>query len=542
MTEGNQKPSAPKGNLPSRGLTIRALWNHSDYSKAWTYDSACTEHLTGNPLHFTTYDDFPVPIPIYGIGENIQYAYGQGIVTLCDGNGNTYEILDVWWVPNLRDSIISKARTKGDGFCTTMDAYENITLHALDGSNFSVTSSEVDRMTMFTDLHVVQLNTHKEPSTTALKIGTTSQADTQLQHERLGHASADRLHLIGVSYKPGNCHECRLGKQTRTPFPSLVLTATAKLERVYSDLCPVTPMSFGNAKYFITFVDELTRYCWIYLIPDKSSATILRILQVWSALVQNQSGTMIQYLRTDQGTEYTGEILKTVTTFLEDNGVTHETTSAYSSSSNGVAERMNRTLMNMVCPMLLKSQVPSPFWAEALNTAVKIRNRLPTSSLKGNISPHQAWFGNAPTLDHFRQFGCIAYVTIHKPKQKVDTRAIRGCLLGYKGTTQYRVFLPDTQKVVTTKHVTFMENQFLDPVVFSGIPYADRPLLIPENFTSIELDSDDDEEDEDKEDYNIPELVPLPPPMPQYLPIRSTDPDQQIAMEQPYWPNYYAKP
>jgi hypothetical protein len=192
--------------------------------------------------------------------------------------------------------------------------------------------------------------------------------------------------------------------------------------------------------------------------------------------------------------------------------------------------------------MLLKSQVPSPFWAEALNTAVKIRNRLPTSSLKGNISPHQAWFGNAPTLDHFRQFGCIAYVTIHKPKQKVDTRVIRGCLLGYKGTTQYRVFLPDTQKVVTTKHVTFMENQFLDPVVFSGIPYADRPLLIPENFTSIELDSDDDEEDEDKEDYNIPELVPLPPPMPQYLPIRSTDPDQQIAMEQPYWPNYYAKP
>jgi transposase InsO family protein len=152
------------------------------------------------------------------------------------------------------------------------------------------------------------------------------------------------------------------------------------------------------AKYFITFIDELTRYCWVYMIPDKSSTTILRILQVWSALVLNQSGTRIQNLRTDQGTEYTGETLKTVTTFLEDNGITHETTSAYSSSSNGIAERMNRTLMNMVRPMLLKSKIPAPFWAEALNTAVKIRNRLPTSSLPDHISPHQAWFGIAPTI------------------------------------------------------------------------------------------------------------------------------------------------
>src|SRR5579859_7200731 len=65
--EGNQKPSAPKGT--SRGLTVRALRNSSEHSKAWTYDSACTEHLTGNASHFTTYDDFLNPIPIYRIGN-----------------------------------------------------------------------------------------------------------------------------------------------------------------------------------------------------------------------------------------------------------------------------------------------------------------------------------------------------------------------------------------------------------------------------------------------------------------------------------------
>jgi transposase InsO family protein len=422
-----------------------------------------------------------------------------------------------------------------------MDAYENITLHTSDGSNFSVTSTEVDRMTMFADISVVELYsgnsstctsaTHNEHSSLniVLKVNTPS---IQLDHERLGHASAARLRLMGISYSSGKCHECRLGKQTRLPFRSLTLIATVKLERVYSDLCYVTPISFGLAKYFITFTDELTRYCWIYLIPDKSSATILRILQVWSALVQNQSGTRIQYLRTDQGSEYTGETLKTVTTFLEDNGITHETTSAHSSASNGIAERMNRTLMNMVRPMLLKSKLPSPFWAEALNTAVKIRNRLPTSSLPNHISPHEAWFGDVPSIKHFRQFGCLAYVTVHKPKYKVDTRAIQGCLLGYKGTSQYRVYLPDTQKVVTSKHVTFMENQFLDPIIFSDIPYADRPLLVPEKYTSMELYDDSDDEDEE----DIPESAPLPP-VPQYLPpVRSEESSQLPATEQPRWP------
>src|SRR5579859_1818287 len=440
--EGNQKPSAPKGT--SRGLTVRTLRNSSEHSKAWTYDSACTEHLTGNASHFTTYDDFLNPIPIYGIGNSVHYAYGKGIVTVQDANGNNYEIHDVWWVPNLRDSIISKAHTRSTGLNTGMDEHENIYLYALDGSNFAITSTEVDNMTVFMDLRAVPLNSETiSEAPTALKLGTSSHVGSQIMHERLPHASADHLRLIGTSYKSGNCHECRLGKQTRLPFHSLTLTATVRLEWIYSDLCYVTPISFGMAKYFITFIDELTHYCWVYMIPDKSSTTILRILQIWSALVQNQSGTRIQNLRTDQGIEYTGETLKTVTTFLEDNGITHETTSAYSSSSNGIAERMNRTLMNMVRPMLLKSKVPAPFWAEALNTAVKIRNRLPTSSLPDNISPHQAWFGIVPTIDHFRQFGCTAYVTVHKPKHKVDTRALEGCLLGYKGTTQYRVLIPD---------------------------------------------------------------------------------------------------
>src|SRR5579859_3412197 len=207
--EGNQKPSAPKG--ASRGLTVRTLRNSSEHSKAWTYDSACTEHLTGNASHFTTYDNFLNPIPIYGIGNSIHYAYGNGIVTVQDANRNNYEIHDVWWAPNLRDSIISKARTKCAGLNTGMDEHENIYLYALDGSNFATTSTEVDNMTMFMDLRAVPLNSNTTVSETAaseaptaLKLGTSSHAGSQMidhartARPRLGRPSPPHWHLVQI--------------------------------------------------------------------------------------------------------------------------------------------------------------------------------------------------------------------------------------------------------------------------------------------------------------------------------------------------------
>src|SRR5947208_3005339 len=157
------------------------------------------------------------------------------------------------------------------------------------------------------------------------------------------------MRLLGLSYNLGKCHLCIMRKQTRKPFPTnLNPRATSKLFRVYSDICPVSPESFGHGLYFITFVDEATRYVWIYIIPNKSSSTVLQILQKWLPLVQNQAGTTLINFRTDEGHECLGETLNTVSTFLEEHGITHEQTSAYSSSSNSVAERINRTLMDMV--------------------------------------------------------------------------------------------------------------------------------------------------------------------------------------------------
>jgi hypothetical protein len=536
-------PPAPSTKRPSKehahGLTVRACrCNTTSDPNTWIYDTACTEHMTDQPLYFTTYDAFETPIEVHGIGGLLN-ALGQGKVILIDQNDISHAIDNVWYVPGLGDSIISKYWTKNCGLTTSLDQDENFVLTA-PTSSFTITTTNVGKMSVFQNLKVAE---YTSVTAAIAKVTDTSKTRTymtpkqgHLMHERLAHPSADRLRLLGINYKPGNCQVCVMAKQTLKPFPTNKNPRVKhKLERIYSDLCYVSPESFGHGQYFIVFVDELTRYVWVYIIPNKTSSTILQVLKKWLALVQNQSGTTLINFRTDGGGEYTGETLKTVSTFLDDKGVTHEQTSAHSSSSNGVAERMNRTLMDMVRAMMIKSGLPAPFWAEALHTAARIRNRLPTSSLDKNISPHEAWFGVPPTIDHFRIFGCIAYGMIQHPKSKVFTRSRECCLLGYEGTTQYRLYDPIANKILSRiRNVTFFEDKFLDKNAFINVPYADRPLQVPEPRNYTELDEEFDVDDMPDLFPDMPEHVPTVP-MPAYMP------PQQPASEttpraQPRWP------
>jgi transposase InsO family protein len=446
-----------------------------------------------------------------------------------------------------------------------MDANENIHLYSMT-SPFHVTSSTVDKTTVFESLHVIEYPSAPTPVRSAtIKVSfTTSDPSSapdpdpaqltrtplphkpaDLMHKRLCHPSAERMRLLGILYKLKKCQICVMGKQTKKPFPTNPNPrSTRKLFRVYSDICPVSPKTFGHGLYFITFVDEATQYVWIYIIPNKSSTTVLTVLKQWLPLVQNQSGTTLINFRTDEGGEYLGKTLQTVSTFLQERGITHEQTSAYSSSSNGVAERMNRTLMDMVRTMMITSKLPAPFWGEAVHTAVKVRNRLPTSSLEGNISPHQAWFNVAPELGHLRVFGCLAYFKVHHPRSKISPRGQRCCFLGYDGNTQYRIYDPASNKVKShIRNIEFFEDEFLEPHEFAQVPYADRPLITPEPRLSLTEEEEDDLYGEPSDqpaqiDTKSEPVLPAPQrqihiPMPEYLPAPAPAP--VVPFRQPQW-------
>ena len=163
--------------------------------------------------------------------------------------------------------------------------------------------------------------------------------------------------------------------------------------------------SLGGAEYFVTFIDDNTRYVWVY--PLKHKDEVFDRFLEWKALVEKSSGRKLKVFRTDNGGEYTSTKFQD---YLKAEGVRHERTVPKT-------PEQNRTLVETTRSMLIDSKLPHKFWAEALTTAAYIRNRV------DGMTPYEAWTSVKPTVKHFRVFGCDAFAHIPKDERhKLDSR------------------------------------------------------------------------------------------------------------------------
>jgi transposase InsO family protein len=154
---------------------------------------------------------------------------------------------------------------------------------------------------------------------------------------------------------------------------------------VHSNICgPFEVSSLGGSKYLITFVDEYNRMMWLYTIKLKSEA--LDVFKNFKVLIEKKSDKAIKILRTDGGGEYTS---KEFEAFFLSQGIVDEVTASHTPHHNGLAERMNKTLLDMARSMIKQKSLPHKFWGEAVTTAAYILNKCPTNKLK--IVPEEAW-------------------------------------------------------------------------------------------------------------------------------------------------------
>ncbi|GKU89832.1 hypothetical protein SLEP1_g3918 [Rubroshorea leprosula] len=150
--------------------------------------------------------------------------------------------------------------------------------------------------------------------------------------------------------------------------------------------------------------DSPSKICEICVTKSKALAAFKN----FKVLAENEVGRSVKVLRTDRGGEFNS---KEFADFCESNGIKRQLTAAYTPQQNGVCERRNRTIMNMVRSLMSKSDLPKEFWPEAINWSVHILNRSPTSPLP-DLMPEEAWSGCRPSVDYFRIFGCIAYAHV----------------------------------------------------------------------------------------------------------------------------------
>lgn len=283
-----------------------------------------------------------------------------------------------------------------------------------------------------------------------------------LWHCRLGHASTSVVNsVLNSSNLPSFnkvqnflCSSCCLAKTHRLPYTKSVTVYNHPFELVHADVWGPAPIeSFNGYSYFVHFIDEHTKFTWLYLLKHKSEVS--KIFSQFKAMVEVQFNSKIKCLQTDNGGEFVA-----LSSLLNSSGIQHRMSCPYTPQQNGTAERKNRHIVELGLAMLAHASMPLKFWDEAFLTSIHLINRLPTPNLN-NSSPFSLLYNKSPSYSHLRVFGCLCFPNLRPyNKNKFAFKSIHCTLLGYSSKHKGYRCLGSNGKVYVSRDVLFNEKQF----------------------------------------------------------------------------------
>ena len=168
-------------------------------------------------------------------------------------------------------------------------------------------------------------------------------------------------------------------------------------------------MTRGGKKFYVTFIDDYSRFTRVYLFRNKDEA--FDMFLSYKVEVENQLDKKIKRIRSDRGGEYIPS-----NDYCEKEGIIHEVTPPYSLESNGVAEINNRILKEMMNSLLVSASTPNNLWGEAILSACHLQNIIPYK--KTGKTPYELWKSHAPNLKYLKVWGCLAKVMLPNPKKR----------------------------------------------------------------------------------------------------------------------------
>ncbi|TPX30010.1 DNA-directed DNA polymerase [Synchytrium microbalum] len=487
--QGKSATDKPDNRQARAYPAVELAYTSTSGSTTWIMDSGATSHMTDNRMLFHTYQSI-TPRPIMGIGSHTINAIGIGHIRANVVSSDTVapiNLVDVLHVPGLHRNLLSARKlvesSQKDvvfkpGGIVTLNPSNTLTSVSIKGDG---------------PLYEIEI----QPLVTAFAATTHN-----IWHARLGHASASRMkatsHIVNSEINTAShsylcsCTGCVLAKHHRSPFPQQSPHRAKKpFDIIHTDVAgPMDETTIGGNKYFVTFIDDCTRYVWIYCIKTKSQ--VHSTLENWLKLVQTQFERTVKCLHSDNGGEY---INKAMLKSLRLNGMVHRVTTPYTPQQNGVAERYNRTIMEASDSMRFHAGLPIEFWGEATMTACYINNRLATDAL-AKQTPHEALFAEKPDISHLKVFGCIAWPLIPSSTRRKRQEKSTPCLfMGYdgadgRGIAGVRLWNLTKSRMDYSRDVYFWETKFLrdiDSTIAS--PTISEPTT-PEPMTSEHSDTE----------------------------------------------------
>ncbi|WVZ53171.1 hypothetical protein U9M48_004152 [Paspalum notatum var. saurae] len=243
------------------------------------------------------------------------------------------------------------------------------------------------------------------------------------------------------------CHPCRHGKMvaaSHTPVSQVMTSYPGELLHI-DTVGPARVASVSGKWYVLVVVDDCSRFSWVFFMEFKDEA--FGFVRDLVLRLRNESHKAMRAIRSDNGGEFKNSRLE------------HQFFSPYTPPQNGVVERKNRTLVEMVRTMLDEHRTPRRFWAEVVNTAYYIANRIFLRAFLGKTS-YELRFGRQPSVKHLRAFGCRCFVLKKAGHlDKFESRCLDGIFLGYASSSRaFRVWILEAKQVVETCEVSFDET------------------------------------------------------------------------------------
>lgn len=225
------------------------------------------------------------------------------------------------------------------------------------------------------------------------------------------------------------CSPCIASKQSRAIVHKTMTEMKEKLEEVYVNLWgPHYPASLSGKKYAAILLDAKTGKTWIHYLRSKDE--FVDVFQIWLPKVENECAKSMRVLHADGGGEFVSTKLKNI---YEQKRIAIKYAVLYMHEKNGMAKRGWKIVMTMKDFLLVDSGLSLEFWAEAMDIANYIQNRLPTKSQIGELVLEEAWTRKKQDISHMKVFSSIVSVLIPKEKrQKSDIHQNwKGIFVGY---------------------------------------------------------------------------------------------------------------
>ena len=280
-------------------------------------------------------------------------AEGVGNVLIKRKDGGHSMIKDVLYIPGIKCNLLSIGQLLERGYKIRM---EDKVLRVVDVNGVLILKAPMAANRNFkVELRVME---HRFLATAANR-------EEWLWHYRLGHLNFRDLKALQqngmvtglphINIPTEICEECVQGKMHKSNFSKDAGHRTkVHLEVVYSDVCgPMQVNSFGGNRYFVTFIYYFIRKLWIYLIKRKDE--VFDVFKKFKSMVERQCGHKLKILKTDGRGEYTSNEFGN---YCDEEGIVREIVSPYTPQQNGVAERKNRSIMNMVRSMIKGKDLP----------------------------------------------------------------------------------------------------------------------------------------------------------------------------------------